>query len=81
MPTENMSKRIYIDDYVCSSSHFNDLSLTDVVLSENVLEIEKNAFYECSNLRHVNLGGVIKLGDFSFNRCYSLSALDGFEKV
>ena len=55
---------------------YNNKSLTNVTIGDNVTSIGSNAFSGCSNLASLTLGiGVNSIGDAAFYECSSLTAI------
>lgn len=55
--------------------------LRTITLSSNVLEIEKNAFYNCASLESVQFGNVRKIGESAFEGCTNLVNGGGNNRV
>ena len=56
---------------------FSDCTaLKKVTLSENITVLGKCAFYQCSNLLQINLGGIRKIEECAFKDCSSLKEID-----
>ena len=52
------------------------ISLTNVIIGDNVTSIGRYAFYECTSLTSVTIGnGVTSIGDYAFYKCNSLTSV------
>ena len=60
---------------------FRNTGLEEVVLPQSLKLLTASNFYGCTNLKKVDLGGVTKVGNSSFNGCTSLTEVIGIENV
>lgn len=58
-------------------------TLSTVVLSDTVKKIGTLAFYQCTDLVYVDIGGASEIGEYAFGYCKSLYSIDmsGADKV
>lgn len=73
---------IYFSDYRCNPLYYaknlylNGKPLTDVIISDAVVSIEKYAFYGCTNITSVEIGdGVDAIGSYAFYGCENIKIL------
>lgn len=60
---------------------FRNTALEEVVLPQSLKVLTAGNFDKCANLKKVDLGGVTKVGHYSFRDCTSLTEVVGLEKV
>ncbi len=52
-----------------------NININSIIIDNNCLEINQYAFYNCSNLRQIELGNITKIGTHSFDGCRSLTSI------
>ena len=56
---------------ICNEA-FDGSKISSITVTERIIEIENNAFYECENLESIDLETVEVIGHAAFQCCYNL---------
>ena len=72
----------YAMDYTTYTSRYVEVAnLKTVVMPTAISEIPMYAFYWCSGLQTINLGGATHVGEYAFANCTSLKEVVGMEQL
>lgn len=63
-------------DKIAENAFAGCKGISAIILPDSITSIEKFAFYECSDLVYLDIGGAVTVGNYSMGYCSSLYAID-----